>query len=100
MRSMLSCPASVVRIWRCRGSGWGICGGRRLPRVGLSATQRPLEEVARYLGGVETGRTKESPSDPTTNESEMLPEPESDSSGVLYRPVTIIDASEPKRLDL
>jgi ATP-dependent Lhr-like helicase len=37
-------------------------------RVGLSATQRPLEEVARYLGG--------------------------------DRPVTIIDASGPPRLDL
>ena len=28
-------------------------GGRRLQRVGLSATQRPLEEVARFLGGAE-----------------------------------------------
>jgi ATP-dependent Lhr-like helicase len=27
--------------------------GRRLQRIGLSATQRPLEEVARFLGGVE-----------------------------------------------
>ena len=26
-------------------------GGRRLQRIGLSATQRPLEEVARFLGG-------------------------------------------------
>src|ERR1700736_1301587 len=76
-----------------------LCG-RRLQRIGLSATQRPLEEVARYLGGVETGRTKESPSAPTTNESEILPEPESDTPAVVYRPVTIIDASEPKRLDL
>ena len=31
------------------------CGdsGRRLQRIGLSATQRPLEEVARFLGGAE-----------------------------------------------
>jgi ATP-dependent Lhr-like helicase len=28
--------------------------GRRLQRIGLSATQRPLEEVARFLGGVES----------------------------------------------
>jgi len=76
-----------------------LCG-RRLQRIGLSATQRPLEEVARYLGGVETGRTKVLPSTPTTNESETLPEPESDTPAVVYRPVTIIDASEPKRLDL
>jgi ATP-dependent Lhr-like helicase len=27
---------------------------RRIQRIGLSATQRPLEEVARFLGGVET----------------------------------------------
>ena len=29
--------------------------GRRLQRIGLSATQRPLEEVARFLGGAEAG---------------------------------------------
>ena len=29
--------------------------GRRLQRIGLSATQRPLEEVARFLGGAEGG---------------------------------------------
>src|ERR1700727_432048 len=38
-----------------------LCG-RRIQRIGLSATQRPLEEVARYLGGVEAARTKELPS--------------------------------------
>ena len=76
-----------------------LCG-RRLQRIGLSATQRPLEEVARYLGGVDTASSKESPSAPTTDESEILPEQESDTLGVVYRPVTIVDASEPKRLDL
>jgi len=76
-----------------------LCG-RRLQRIGLSATQRPLEEVARYLGGVEEGRTKVLPSTPTTNESEILPEEESDTPAVVYRPVTIVDAGEPKRLDL
>jgi ATP-dependent helicase Lhr and Lhr-like helicase len=34
---------------------------RRLQRIGLSATQRPLEEVARFLGGVETTRASEVP---------------------------------------
>ncbi len=29
--------------------------GKPLQRIGLSATQRPLEEVARFLGGVEIG---------------------------------------------
>ena len=76
-----------------------LCG-RRLQRIGLSATQRPLEEVARYLGGVDTGRTKESASITAADGSAILPEQESDSPAVVYRPVTIIDASEPKRLDL
>ena len=31
--------------------------GRRLQRIGLSATQRPLEEVARFLGGVKVPST-------------------------------------------
>jgi ATP-dependent helicase Lhr and Lhr-like helicase len=34
--------------------------GRRLQRVGLSATQRPLEEVARFLGGAEPHSESES----------------------------------------
>ena len=76
-----------------------LCG-RRLQRIGLSATQRPLEEVARYLGGVDTSRTKVLPSACAPNESEILPEQESDTPAAVYRPVTIIDASEPKRLDL
>jgi ATP-dependent Lhr-like helicase len=50
--------------------------GRRLQRIGLSATQRPLEEVARYLGGGE-GLRKWTP-----------------------RPVTIVDAGARKRFDL
>ena len=31
--------------------------GRPMQRIGLSATQRPLEEVARFLGGVEVKKT-------------------------------------------
>src|SRR5205807_5865106 len=47
-------------------------------RIGLSATQRPLEEVARYLGGSEA-----------------------DADGRLVgRPVTIVDAGLRKDLDL
>src|SRR6201999_1895042 len=30
--------------------------GRPVQRIGLSATQRPLEEVARFLGGAENAR--------------------------------------------
>jgi ATP-dependent Lhr-like helicase len=47
-------------------------------RIGLSATQRPLEEVARYLGG-----------------SEMTP-----TGDLVPRPVTIVDAGLRKDLDL
>src|SRR5690606_36000268 len=49
-------------------------GGRSSPqRIGLSATQRPLEEVARFLGGFDDGRP---------------------------RPVTIVDAGTRKPLDV
>jgi len=45
----------------------------RLQRIGLSATQRPLDEVARLLGGFENG---------------------------VPRPVTVVDAGATKELDL
>lgn len=89
-----------------------LCG-RRLQRIGLSATQRPLEEVARFLAGAEPAKPsrhgKPTPhekahSDPAAAESPAsagpLVEFESGSAAPVYRPVTIIDASEPKRLDL
>ena len=53
---------------------------RPLQRIGLSATQRPLSEVARFLGG---GVVVED------TEGRFVP-----------RAVTIVDASAPKRLDL
>ena len=82
--------------------------GCRLQRIGLSATQRPLEEVARYLAGAEppkrSRREKASASRSRAAAAENSPEPlaefESDRASPVYRPVTIIDASEPKRLDL
>src|SRR5580704_2070092 len=51
---------------------------RGFARIGLSATQRPLEEVARYLGGIDVG---------------------ADGSETA-RPVTIVDAGLRKNLDL
>src|SRR5450631_3158796 len=64
----------------------------RVQRIGLSATQRPLEEVAHFLGAAS--------SPVETAENDTTPEAAEDSPLVAYRPVTLIDASEPKRLDL
>jgi ATP-dependent Lhr-like helicase len=73
--------------------------GRPLQRIGLSATQRPLEEVARFLGGAENARAgrKSSKADA---EEEILAEFEAADAEPRYREVTIVDAGEPKRLDL
>ena len=55
--------------------------GRGPQRIGLSATQRPLEEIARFLGGYEIPRDG--------SEEQRRP-----------RPVTIIDAGVRKELDI
>ena len=74
-----------------------LCG-RPLQRIGLSATQRPLEEVAHFLGGAETGRTaRKAARDP---EAEILSEFEGDDAEPKYREVQIVDAGELKRLEL
>ena len=47
---------SAAAISRCRWSGCdALCGGRLL-RIGLSATQKPIEEVARFLVGARSTR--------------------------------------------
>ena len=69
--------------------------GRRIQRIGLSATQRPLEEVARFLGGVEV--------DPLIAKGAMNRAPGDvvgDEVGVRYRPVTIVNAGARKVLEL
>ena len=98
--------------------------GRRLQRIGLSATQRPLEEVARFLAGAE-GAATEALSLPVTESitnTNLTPDQEGEVSGVLmevagrarteaddarvetggarYRPVTIVNAGARKLLDL
>ena len=72
---------------------------KSLQRIGLSATQRPLDEVARFLGGATPAPTtkKDRATDPT---GEILAEFESATAAPVYRPVTIVDAGEPKRIDL
>jgi ATP-dependent Lhr-like helicase len=73
----------------------GALTGRRLQRIGLSATQRPLEEVARFLGGAE-------PSVPemVTDAEQAILEGEPDSVGVRFRPVTIVNTGARKVLEL
>jgi ATP-dependent helicase Lhr and Lhr-like helicase len=69
--------------------------GRRMQRIGLSATQRPLEEVAHFLAGVEAASSPENRGD------ELEQEWTSNEEAVQrFRPVTIVNASEPKRLEL
>ena len=90
-------------------------------RIGLSATQRPLDEVARFLGGISAPAAKASstrarkPSEAAKKDggsrskrSAPIEAPdeaihdEFSAAGdtVVYRPVTIVDTSEKKRLDL
>ena len=81
-----------------------------LQRIGLSATQRPLDEVARYLGGAQnanpkgtkglTKGTKSKTSRSTTDFTESVHAEFEDDRTVRYRPVTIIDASAPKKLSI
>jgi ATP-dependent Lhr-like helicase len=76
-----------------------LCG-RKLQRIGLSATQRPLEEVAQFLGGVDTARTQisQGSDEPTLPEQSVT---EFEAAGtVKFRPVTIVDAGEPKKFAL
>jgi ATP-dependent Lhr-like helicase len=104
--------------------------GKPLQRIGLSATQRPLEEVARFLGGVEVQGASQQGSEGArkqgseNNENEGLrdlgthyPEnSEADSllpcslapslpdpaeaASLRYRPVTIVNAAARKQLKL
>ena len=58
-------------------------GGQTPQRIGLSATQRPLDEVARFLGG----RDEQSSASPIAGTTGQ-------------RPVTIVDAGVRKQLDV
>jgi Lhr-like helicase len=82
-------------------------------RIGLSATQRPLDEVARFLGGTEparasAGRTakarpasgKAARYDDKKIDAEIEHEFTTPHGAVRYRPVTIVDAGKKKALKL
>ena len=85
--------------------------GKNIQRIGLSATQRPLEEVARFLGGVDVpesasrGRKKtphgiESDAEASTMLMEAAGESDNEAGLLPYRPVTIVNAGARKRLEL
>src|SRR3546814_5968403 len=70
-----------------RRDHWVTAGGGASPqRIGLSATQRPLEEIARFLGGQE--REKE-PARDLEDEAPLRP-----------RRVTVVDAGVRKPLEI
>ncbi len=84
-------------------------------RIGLSATQRPLDEVARFLGGAELPARPSSPARagsgraarPATRagraelaEAEVGDEFSTHRRSIHYRPVTIVDAGQKKQLAL
>jgi ATP-dependent Lhr-like helicase len=87
-----------------------------IQRIGLSATQRPLDEVARFLGGAlqstvdsrqpssATGRQPGRKSSSRGSSVEVPRELETEFSvrrgAVHYRPVTVIDAGQKKALKL
>src|SRR6266702_1997553 len=103
-------------------------GGRGMQRIGLSATQRPLEEVARFLGGAEeqlsvvscqlSGKSQsgagavkdvlpELNADENAADVMVQAQREEDATGdgvgadaVRYRPVTIVNAGTRKALEL
>ncbi|MGE5245733.1 MAG: DEAD/DEAH box helicase [Betaproteobacteria bacterium] len=82
----------------------------RPQRIGLSATQRPLDEVARFLGGVEGAcgpglRTRRGRKGKSHGEGASAAGLETEFASprrgaVQYRPVAIVDAGEKKRLSL
>ena len=84
-----------------------LCG-KPLQRIGLSATQRPVEEVARFLGGLEprglaslAGRGSGSPAKPRSARPRLAdPSLDHESAPITYRPVTLIDTGERKSLEL
>ena len=75
--------------------------GRPLQRIGLSATQRNLDEIARFLGGTAAARPRgTAKAGRTVAPAASLHAEFALDDGAAPRPVTIVDAREPKRLTL
>src|SRR5215470_14162827 len=82
--------------------------GRRLQRIGLSATQRPLDEVARFLGGATVQGTR-APAEGSLLDAAPVGEPAGEelraefaapAQAPVWRPVTIVDAGTRRALEL
>ena len=58
---------------RCRWSGSTRCSTSRRQRIGLSATVRPIEEVARFLGGAREVVVVQPPATKTIEVSVVVP---------------------------
>jgi ATP-dependent Lhr-like helicase len=74
--------------------------GRALQRIGLSATQRPLDEVARFLGGASGRSGRGGRAKRLDAEQEVHAEFAASAIQISYRPVTIVNASERKQISL
>ena len=73
--------------------------GQPLQRLGLSATQRNLDEIARFLGGTSpTAARRRSKSRGTADPAATLHAEFALDEGAAPRAVTIVDAREPKAL--
>src|SRR3954471_270935 len=73
-------------------------------RIGLSATQRPLDEVARFLGGAQSVVSRASAAGAKRAKAPQAEVEIADEfsvhRAVRYRPVTIVDAGQKKALEL
>ena len=87
--------------------------GRGLQRIGLSATQRPLDEVARFLGGAAEPQSTPGGRSPACRSEAAAETPaDLDAARIVHdefsqedlppawRPVTILDAGATKTLEL
>jgi ATP-dependent helicase Lhr and Lhr-like helicase len=100
---------SLERLEALRSVGVGPqTRPRPLQRIGLSATQRPLDEVARFLGGAEPRGKPRTPAKPRKRtvhaveeiETELHDEFAGDDKAPTYRAVTIVNAADRKPLRL
>jgi ATP-dependent Lhr-like helicase len=92
---------SLERLERLRPTG-----AAPLQRIGLSATQRPLDEVARYLTGAKARtppRAQPRAKKLDAVDADAIVHDEfagGSDAAIAYRPATIVDTSARKRLDL